>query len=205
VSEAANRATPRSDASNRAAGLLGYHPEAHQTTEGRHVSRQRSGVAGRVAAWLDRFRPPAIDIAWITPTLAVGAGPAARRHADLARAGVTAILDLREDVERGPEPTETGGLHVHRIPIADGTAPTQAQLQEGADWVLAELGRDGRVLVCCRVGAQRSATMVTAVLVRLGYGVRQAFTLVSARRPIANPTSAQVRALRQFSEGARPG
>jgi protein-tyrosine phosphatase len=173
--------------------------------EGRHVSRQRSGLAGRFAALLDRFRPPPIDIAWITPSLAVGAGPDARRHADLARAGVTAILDLREDFERGAEPSQAGVLRLHRIPIADGTAPSQAQLHEGADWVLAELGRDGKVLVCCRVGAQRSATMVTAVLVHLGYGVRQAFTLVSARRTVANPTGAQVRALRQFSERVRQG
>jgi protein-tyrosine phosphatase len=73
----------------------------------------------------------------------------------------------------------------------------------GVDWVLDELGRDGKVLVCCRAGQQRSATMVTAVLVGLGYGVRQAFALVSSRRRVANPTSAQVQALRRFSEASR--
>jgi rhodanese-related sulfurtransferase len=168
------------------------------------MGRQRTGVAGRFAALLDRFRPPPVDIAWITPTLALGAGPDARRHRDLERAGVTAILDLREDFERGAghdlPGVDDGALKIYRIRIVDTTAPTQAQLHEGAEWVLAELGRDGKVLVCCRVGAQRSATMVTAVLVRLGYGVREAFTLVNAKRRIANPNRAQVRALREFSE-----
>jgi protein-tyrosine phosphatase len=171
------------------------------------VSRQRAGITGRFAALLDRFRPPPLDIAWITPDLAVGAGPDARRARDLQRAGVTAVLDLREDDERGPADAQHDAaespVRVHRISIKDGTAPTQAQLREGADWVLAELGRDGKVLVCCRAGAQRSATMVTAVLVRQGYGVRQAFSLVSAKRRVANPTSSQVQALRQFSEASR--
>jgi protein-tyrosine phosphatase len=171
------------------------------------VSRQRTGLCGRFAALLDRFRPPPLDIAWITPTLAVGAGPDPRRANDLQKAGVTAMLDLREDVERGPGDAQADAadcpIRVLRITIKDGTAPTQEQLREGAEWVLAELGRDGKVLVCCRVGAQRSATMVTAVLVRLGYGVRQAFTLVSSRRRMANPTSSQAQALRQFSEATR--
>jgi hypothetical protein len=164
-------------------------------------------MVGRFAALLDRFRPPPLDIAWVTPTLAVGAGPDPRRHRDLAREGITAILDLRQDFERGPEPVPAGApgdaVRVHRMPIVDGTAPTQAQLREGADWVLAELGRDGKVLVCCRVGSQRSASLVTAVLVRMGFGVRQAFTLVSSKRRISNPTDSQVQALRQFSEGLR--
>jgi protein-tyrosine phosphatase len=164
-------------------------------------------MSGRFAALLDRFRPPPLDIAWITPSLAVGAGPDRRRTNDLAKAGVTAMLDLREDFERGSGDAQAdaaeGPIRVLHISIKDGTAPTQEQLREGAEWVLAEIGRDGKVLVCCRVGAQRSATMVTAVLVRLGYGVRQAFSLVSSKRRIANPTSSQVQALRQFSEASR--
>jgi hypothetical protein len=171
------------------------------------VSRPRSGLTGRFAALVDRFRPPPLDIAWITPTLAVGAGPDPRRASDLQKAGVTAILDLREDFERGFGDTQVdaadGPIRIHHISIKDGTAPSQEQLRDGADWVLAELGRDGKVLICCRVGAQRSATMTTAVLVRLGYGVRQAFTLVSSKRRVANPTSSQVQALRQFSEASR--
>jgi hypothetical protein len=164
-------------------------------------------MAGQLAALLGRFRPPPLDIDWITPTLAVGAGPDPRRAKDLAREGVTAILDLREDCERGADDaqiaTADSPIRTLCVSIKDGTAPTQEQLTAGVEWVLAELGRDGKVLVCCRAGQQRSATMVTAVLVRLGYGVRQAFAQVSARRRVANPTSAQVQALRRFSEASR--
>ena len=83
--------------------------------------------------------------------------------------------------------------------MTDRHPPTAEQLEQGCAWVLEALATDTKVLICCRVGAQRSATLATAVLVRMGYRLQDAFTLVSAARRIANPTDDQVAVLRAFA------
>lgn len=152
----------------------------------------------------------AVDITWITATLGVGAAPASGRLRGLRRGGVTAILDLRVAGERRHDPRweETIrrlGLRLRLVAVPDRRAPTPGQFAEACAWIVEELAGDGRVLVCCRAGIGRSATVATAVLVRLGYSLPAAFQLVGGRRPVANPTEEQLGALRLYAARAVVG
>jgi predicted protein tyrosine phosphatase len=164
------------------------------------------GLIGRLRRAL---RPLAVDIAWVTPSLALGAAPACRRLRDLRRVGLTAILDLRTERERGIDPGWADAIRRHHLkvrtlPVPDRAAPSQVQLEEGCTWVLRELAVDGRVLICCWAGSGRSATLAMAILARLGYRLPDAFALVSGSRRVANPTEAQLAALRSFAARAAP-
>ena len=146
----------------------------------------------------------AVDITWITATLGVGAAPAAGRLRGLRRGGLTAILDLRLAGERRHDPRWEDtvgrlGLRLRLVPVPDRRAPTPGQFTEACGWVVDELAGDGRVLVCCQAGIGRSATIVTAVLLGLGYSLPTAFRLVGSRRPAVNPTEEQLGGLRLYA------
>lgn len=164
----------------------------------------RRGLAASIGAWLYAWRSPALDIVWLTPDLAVGAAPAAGRLHEVQRLGVTALVDLRtiderESAERWERAVQRCGLRVLHLPVIDRTAPTMEQLDAGSTWVEGELAGGGRVLVCCRAGVGRSITLATAILVRQGYRLHEAFRLVGTRRRVANPTDAQLAALEAFA------
>ncbi len=146
-----------------------------------------------------------LDIAWVTPQLAVGAAPTRQRLGDLRHAGVTHLVDLRTDGERErgwDAAAAAQQLAVLRVPVIDRHAPEPAQIADAAGWVIEAIAREQPVLLCCRAGAGRSAMLATAVLLALGYDLPAAFGLVNRARRCANPTDAQLDLLRAL---ARPG
>jgi protein tyrosine phosphatase (PTP) superfamily phosphohydrolase (DUF442 family) len=92
-----------------------------------------------------------------------GAAPSAAGYRSLAAAGVSTIVDLRSDSERGAavETIDDAGLELVRLPIRDGQLPTDDEVHQFLDVVEAA---DGVVFVHCGAGVGRTGAMVAAYL-----------------------------------------
>ena len=149
-------------------------------------------------------RPPA-DLVWLTPELAQSDRFASREASALARLAIGAVLELRAEERQRLAPLSKAGLHYLHLPTPEQGAPTEEELARAADWVRQELDDDRKVLVHCRLGSGRSATVVVAVLLRMGYPLSEAMALARHRHPEAVLSDAQVAVLRRYADSLPPG
>ena len=124
--------------------------------------------------------------AWrVIPNLYLGNAAAAADAATLRQLKVTAVQSV------GPrsEKVAIAGLRLMRVAIQDNDeAHILPFLEEACTWINAELAKeDGVVLVHCRGGMNRSATMVAAFLVWKfpGMTAAEAIAVVRQARPAA--------------------
>jgi atypical dual specificity phosphatase len=75
------------------------------------------------------------------------------------------------------------GFVYRHIPVVDGTAPGQAQVDEFVGFVDEMLCRGRAVLVHCQGGYGRTGTMLACYLVSREWGAEEAMAEVRARRP----------------------
>ncbi len=162
-----------------------------------------SSALRRVLSPVLGAQPPA-DLVWITPQLAQSGQFASWQAPALARLGIGAVLDLRAEAGHRLPSLSKAGLHYFHLPVPDLEAPTEEGLHDAAEWVLQELGDDRNVLVHCRLGLGRSVTVVVAVLVRMGYPLGEAVTLVRRRRPNTDLSDAQLTVLQRYADSAAP-
>ena len=109
----------------------------------------------------------ALDIAGVRNGVAVddrvwrGGAPTAAGYRALVDAGVTTVVDLRSDSERGAAVAVLESLDVEtiRLPIRDGQLPTEEEVARFLDVVA---GADGTVFVHCGAGVGRTGAMVAA-------------------------------------------
>jgi protein-tyrosine phosphatase len=118
---------------------------------------------------------------------------------------VTVVLNVASEITIEPP----AGKVYHWIPFREYAEADPILLDEAVSW-LDRQAPDNRVLVCCRAGMGRSVSVVIAYLcLTNGMTYREAFDLVSHRRPGATPlpelegTILVVRSLRQ-NRGRRP-
>jgi len=139
-------------------------------------------------------------IAWITPSLAQG--PRFRRSqvGALARSGVTSVLDIREEARDDEDLLARHGLRLGHVPMTDRAPPTQRQLKRAVEWVMGELAHDRKVFIHCQSGVGRSVCVASAVLIRMGYSLPQAYEAVRRKRPQAVISERQVKALRRYAD-----
>jgi hypothetical protein len=160
--------------------------------------RRLVGVLGRGS------QAPPLDIAWLTPALALGVAPAARRLREIKDLGLTSVLDLRTTEERSRDlhwdtAAVSSQIAVETLSLTDPAAPTVRQLEQGSAWVLESLAADKRVLICSQDVDGRNLTFATAVLIRMGYALDEARALVGLCRSAVELTEPQLAALRAFS------
>jgi protein-tyrosine phosphatase len=135
------------------------------------------------------------------PQILYGRNPLATAEIEsLARAGVSAIIDLREEWEwsaagrLGREAVAACarlGIERLHLPTADGGAPTAAALDAGVDLLERVLGEGRIAFVHCRAGIERTGALL------LGWSVSHESDRVelAALAPAVEPLPGQVRAV----------
>jgi hypothetical protein len=160
-------------------------------------ARRTFGHAGATA------RPPGEEISWIMPGLAVGR--AGQPPDALLAQGIRAVLDVRAEASgAGLRALRRSGLEVLRLRVPEHRPPTPGQLRLGAGWARKRLLQQRPILIQCREGAGRSATLAMATLVALGQPPFAAYQAVRERRPPARPSSAQLESVVAFDRARRP-
>lgn len=86
------------------------------------------------------------------------------------------------------------------LPVVDGYAPSQFQLDVGTCAMNDAISTGKKVYVHCKNGHARSPSMVVAYLMRFeGYSLENAISLIQERRPEVHIEETQRKALEEFS------
>jgi atypical dual specificity phosphatase len=138
---------------------------------------------------------------WLLPdqVLACAYPKSATALASLQAHGITVLINLHER-PHSPSVLETHSLTTVHIPIADFTAPTPEQIDEGVAAIDAALAGGGRVAVHCGAGLGRTGTLLACYLVSKGVLARQAIGDIRQLRPGSIETGEQVAAIHAYEE-----
>jgi protein-tyrosine phosphatase len=135
---------------------------------------------------------------WLHLGGALPPGDYERLHA----AGVTHVIDLREESDADTARLATLGIARHHVPVPDHSAPSLAQLVD----VARLLGADGEsacMYVHCKGGFGRAATMAVGLLVVQGVALDDAVAQVQKARPEMRLNDEQLVWLRELEERRR--
>lgn len=90
---------------------------------------------------------------------------------------ITAFLNVADDADLWPRP-----MKYRKIPLRDGLPIPVGAMKEAIDWI----GKNtvsGTVLVFCRYGRGRSASVVVGYLCSIGFDYERAAKLVMSKKP----------------------
>ncbi|HXW90707.1 MAG TPA: dual specificity protein phosphatase [Terriglobales bacterium] len=137
---------------------------------------------------------------WVTPRLAVGGGIwTAQNMADVARAGVTHILDMQVEFD-DTALADPYGIAVLWNPIDDDFQPKPAEVFErGVAFARQALdGQGSKLFVHCAAGVHRAPMMTLAILGSLGWNVDEAMGLIEGRRPVVDFADVYVNSVKRY-------
>ena len=137
---------------------------------------------------------------WITTTLCVSGALHPRHIEELARIGIGAVVDLREEGMDDEQLMAQHDIRFLHLPVRDRWPPSQSQMLEGADWILGQMEEQRKTLVHCAEGIGRSVALACCVLMRQGHDLGSAVRLVRARRWGVALNRRHMDGLQQFAE-----
>lgn len=149
-----------------------------------------------------------MDITWVTGRIALGGGIwSAENMAEVARAGITHIVDMQIEFDDTPL-AEVHGIQVLWNPTDDDFQPKSPELfQRGVDFALAALeDEETKVFIHCAAGVHRAAMMTLALLCSVGWELDDAMQTISSRRPVVDFAEVYVNSVEKFlQEQVRAG
>jgi protein-tyrosine phosphatase len=141
-----------------------------------------------------------MDMTWVTGRIAVGGGIWTAEHmAQVARAGVTHILDMQIEFDDTPL-AAPHGITVMWNPIDDDFQPKSPEVFErGVDFAREALDEEGtKIFVHCAAGVHRAPMMTLAILCSLGWKLGDALQLIEARRPVVDFADVYVNSVKGY-------
>jgi len=141
-----------------------------------------------------------MDMTWVTGRIAVGGGIWNRENmAEVARAGVTHILDMQVEFDDTAlaEPFE---IEVLWNPMDDDLQPKKPEVfRRGVEFAIEALDQPGtKLYIHCAAGVHRAPMMALALLGALGWKVKEAVRLIEMRRPQADFADVYLRSVERF-------
>ena len=118
----------------------------------------------------------------VTDWLCLGGALSPDEYPRFRDAGITHIVDLREDDEADAERLRELGLERRHVPVPDRGPPQFDQLTEAAQWFAAETS-GASLYVHCKGGFGRAATMAVGLLILRGAALDEAVRQVREARP----------------------
>jgi hypothetical protein len=143
-----------------------------------------------------------MDVTWVTERIALGGGIwNAKNMEELARSGVTHVLDMQIEFDDTPL-GEICGVRVLWNPTDDDFLPKEsALLERGVEFALEALSdADAKVYIHCAAGVHRAPMMTLAVLCAMGWGLEPAMVLIETKRPMVDFADVYVESVRRFVE-----
>lgn len=137
---------------------------------------------------------------WVTARLALGGGIwTAQNMADVARLGVTHILDMQIEFD-DTALAEPYGIVVLWNPIDDDFQPKPAEIfARGVRFARQALDGEGsKLFVHCAAGVHRAPMMTLAILGSLGWNVEEAMELIEVRRPVVDFADVYVTSVKRY-------
>jgi protein-tyrosine phosphatase len=149
-------------------------------------------------------RSSALDLSWITDTLAIGGSFAPNQTDALAREHrIAAVVDVRGEACDDEALLAKHGIELLHLPTIDFEPISPRLLSRGIAFVTAHLAEDRRVLVHCGHGIGRSALLGLCVLVECGHAPLSALMLAKERRAQVSPSRSQYEAWVSWLAGRR--
>lgn len=141
---------------------------------------------------------PRIETSQITPHLYVGGQYRPRRLDQLAKWGITGIVNMRTT----PTQADFANYNIDylHLPVRDKMAPTIKQLEKGVHFIEKQISQGGKIYVHCHWGRGRGPTMAAAHLTYTGVSLDNALETIFRKRPFIRPSRPQREVLEQFEE-----
>jgi protein-tyrosine phosphatase len=136
---------------------------------------------------------------WLTSDLAVSKEPGVDDWAGISAAGIRCIVDLQAEKEDKAVLVRSHGLQYMRLPIGEGSTPTELEMARVTDWIIERIAENGPVLVHCREGRGRSPLVACAALVKLGIPPSEAYKIVRRAKADVVLTDQQVAMLERWA------
>ena len=137
---------------------------------------------------------------WITSRIAVGGGIwTAANMGDVARAGVTHILDMQVEFDE-TSLARPHGIQVLWNGIDDDFQPKDPGIfQRGVAFAQSALDEpQTKLFIHCAAGVHRAPMMVLALLCSLGWDLGEAMELIQARRPVVDLPDVYLNSVENF-------
>ncbi len=149
----------------------------------KHLLLEEIVRSGKEIPVLDRSKP---DFAFILPNLAIGSCNGLEEPPK----EMTFLLNVADDADLYSPPK-----NYYRIRLKDGVPPQVEKLREAIDFIK-RFSKEGKILVFCRYGRGRSASVVIGYLCSIGFGYEQAVKQVCKKRAGVNPLPGLSRIIR---------
>jgi len=143
-----------------------------------------------------------MDVTWLTERIALGGGIwNATNMKELARAGVTHVLDMQIEFDDTPL-GRACGVRVLWNPTDDDFLPKPpAVLERGVEFAREALNdARSKLYIHCAAGVHRAPMMALAVLCAMGWELEPAMVLIETRRPVVDFADVYVESVRRFVE-----
>ncbi|OFZ97793.1 MAG: hypothetical protein A3H35_21495 [Betaproteobacteria bacterium RIFCSPLOWO2_02_FULL_62_17] len=155
--------------------------------------------AGNVDPQWEAMRAAAKRIDKVNEWLRLGGAIPQEECHRLREAGITHVVDLREEYQGAEEHLASMGINRRHVPVSNFDPPTTEQLREVARWI-EDKGGMACTYVHCGGGIGRAATMAVALLTQSGIGLDAALRQVREARPEIRINDLQMEWLRTLEQ-----